>query len=190
MRKVRREEILDNATYETYRPAFRQRVIQAKRLRRVHLGEEMTFLFENADTIRYQVQEMMRTEGIVSEPDILHELRTYNELLGDPGELGATLLIEIEDAADRDEKLKAWLALPQHLYARFEDGSRERPVVDERQVGTDRLSSVQYLRFPCRHRVPVALGSDLPGLELEVELTSEQRQALAEDLGPAVEAQG
>ena len=57
-----------------------------------------------------------------------------------------------------------------------------RAVVDDRQVGSDRLSSVQYLKFPCGGAAPVALGSDLPGLELRAALTPEQREALAQDL--------
>jgi hypothetical protein len=182
MRKVERSEILDLGTYESRRDEERKRVMEVKLPRRVHLGEHLTFLFENADTVRYQVHEMLRAEHRSDEADIAHELATYNEILGDDGGLGCTLLIEIEDTADRDRKLREWSTLPEHLWARLEGGERVRASYDPRQMGDDRLSSVQYLQFDTKGRVPVALESDHPSLELSVELTDEQREALAADL--------
>lgn len=182
MKPVTRQELLDYVTYGEQRAKLRERVMEQKDKRRVHLGEHFTFLFENRDTVRYQVQEMMRVEQIVKEADILHELETYNELLGGEGELGCTLLIEIDDPEERNEKLRAWLSLPRHIYARLDDGTRVPARYDERQVGEDRLSSVQYLKLPVGKAPPRALGVEMEGLSLEVELNESQRQALAEDL--------
>jgi hypothetical protein len=182
VRRVQRSELLDWETFRDRRAELLPAVLAAKALRRVHVGEHLTFLFENALTIRWQVQEMLRAEQIVREKDVQHELDTYNELLGAPGELGVSLLIELPEPAERDRKLREWLALPHHLYLRLEDGEKVRPSFDPRQIGTDRLSSVQYLKFDVRGRVPVAAGSDLPELQAETELTAEQRAALAADL--------
>ncbi len=182
MRPVRREEIIDYVTYDERRPAIREVAMAAKVPRRIHVGEHFTFLFENTTTIRYQIQEMVRAERMVREADIRHELETYNELIGGPGELGATLLIEITDPADRHTKLTSWVPLPQHVYARFEDGSRAYAVFDMRQVDPHKLSSVHYLKFPLGGRTPVALGCDLEGAQAEHLLTSEQAAALREDL--------
>jgi len=125
---------------------------------------------------------MMRTERIVRERDILHELETYNAVLGGPGELGCTLLVEIDDPAERAVRLREWYELPTHLYARAEDGTKVRPTFDEEQRGDGRLSSVQYLKFPMRGRAPIALGVDHPSLDAEAALTAEQRAALTADL--------
>jgi hypothetical protein len=182
VKQVEREEIVDYVTYEEQRDALRERVMAAKALRRVHIGEYLTLLFENHLTVRYQIQEMVRTERMVKEADIRHEIDTYNELLGGEDELGCTLLIEIEDPAVRDEKLRAWWRLPEKIYLLLEDGTRVRATFDERQRGDDRVSSVQYLKFNTGGRVPVALGVDLPKLQAETKLTEEQRQALREDL--------
>ena len=183
MRKVTAEDICSIEDYEQERPSFRPKILEIKRARRVHLGEHLTFLFENTDTIRYQVQEMMRAEGIRDAQDIQHELDTYNELVGDDGELGCTLLIEIDDPLQRDIVLRKWLALPKHIYLGLADGSRAYAEYDERQVGEDRLSSVQYMKFTCSKSAPVAVGMDLPGLEFEAALTAAQASALRNDLG-------
>jgi hypothetical protein len=175
--KVERSELLRLEEYDARRDALRDAVLAEKRRRRVHVGP-LTFLFENADTVRHQVQEMARAERLYREEELQHELDTYNELLGGPGELGCSLLIELTDPAERDAKLRAWRRLPEHLYARLAD-------FDHRQVGDDRLSSVQYLKFPVGAEAPVALGSDLPGLELETPLAGEQRAALQADLAAA-----
>jgi hypothetical protein len=179
------EDVLLGADYERERPAIRAAMMKTKAARRVHLGESLTFLFENAETVRYQVQEMLRIEKRSAPEDVAHELATYNELLGGPGALGCTLLIEIEDAARRDELLRAWLDLPRHLYLELEDGARVPASFDPRQVGEDRLSSVQYLVFDCGGRVPVAIGCDLEAWTERAELTPAQRQALAADLETA-----
>lgn len=183
MKPVPRSEILDHVTYGERREQLRPLAMQAKSARRVVLAQgTLTFLFENRDTVRYQVQEMMRAEQIVKEADILHELHTYNELLGGPGELGCTLLIGLADEAERAIKLTQWLALPQHVYAELADGTRVRATFDPRQVGDERLSSVQYLKLAVGAEAPVALGVDLPGLTVHHVLTEAQRRALAEDL--------
>jgi hypothetical protein len=182
MRAVRRDEIMPLDAYERSREQIRPAIIEAKDRRRVTVGGALTFLFENTATIRYQVQEMVRAEKMVKEPEIRHELETYNEVLGRPGELGTVLLIELTDPAERDRKLREWLGLMPCLYARLEDGTRVRPSFDPRQVGDDRLSSVQYLKFDVRGAVPVAVGADLPALTAETTLTEAQRRALREDL--------
>jgi hypothetical protein len=186
MRKVQRSEIVDFQTYNDTREASRVAILEIKRPRRVHLGPCLTFLFENADTIRYQIQEMMRAERMAREADILRELATYNALLGDAGELGCCLLIEIDDRIERDRRLRQWRRLPEHIYLRCDDGTVVRAQYDRSQVdeGEEKISAVQYLKFAIPEgRRPTALGCDLPSLTAETGLAEEQQAALAADLG-------
>lgn len=178
---VRREEIVDYQTYEDIRGEIRSGAMAIKAPRRIHLGEHLTFLFENHDTVRYQIQEIMRAERIVREDAIAEELDTYNGMLGGSGQLGCALLIEIDDEDERRKVLTAWLGLQEHLYALDRDGNRSYAGFDPSQVGTDRLSAVQYLTFDLSGP-PVALGCDFPGVLLEVNLDEAQRTALADDL--------
>lgn len=182
MRKVTRADIVDYQTYNDERDVFRAQVMALKEPRRIHARPYLTFLFENTETVRYQIQEIMRTERIVREADILHEIETYNVLVGDKGELGCTLLIEIPDPAERDVLLRRWHKLPEHLYMLLQDGRKVRPGFDPAQVGDEKLSSVQYLSFQVEAGVPVALGADLPALIAEAVLTPAQQRALLDDL--------
>jgi|TARA_B110000438_G_scaffold227858_1_gene222334 hypothetical protein len=178
---VRREDLVDWQTYADNRDTIRAEVMAIKAPRRIHLGEHLTFLFENHDTMRYQVQEIMRAERIVRESSIREELDTYNTMLGGSGQLGCALLIEIEDEAKRRPLLEAWMGLQECLYAETADGTRVHAKFDPSQVGLDRLSAVQYLRFSL-DTGPVRLGSNFPTLELTVDLTDDQRNFLAADL--------
>ena len=182
MKPVERNEVVDYVTYEDIRAEFRKEVMNVKAIRRVHIGDYLTLLFENHVTVLYQIQEMIRAERIVRESDIRHEIDTYNELLGKGGELGCTMLIEIDDPALRDQKLKQWWDLPNHVYMLLEDGTRIRAAFDERQRGGGRLSAVQYLKFDTGGQVPIAAGVDLPDLRIETSLTDGQREALRADI--------
>ena len=184
MKRVERGEVVDYVTYEERRGAVREVAMQVKAHRRIHVGPHLTFLFENHETIHYQVQEMVRAERMVKEAEIVHEIETYNELLGGPEEIGCTLLVELDDRAERDEKLTKWLALPKHLYVRCANGTKAYARYDERQVGDTRVSSVQYLKFEVGKQAPLAVGCDHPDPELkhETTLTADQRAALQADL--------
>jgi len=182
MKLVTREEVLDYVTYEEQRDKFRNKVLNIKESLRIHLGDYLTFLFENHDTIQYQIQEMMRIEKIVKEADIQHEIDTYNEILGSTGDLGCTLLIEIDDPAERDIKLTDWFGLPEKIYLELASGKKAYAQFDPKQMGEDRLSSVQYLRFKVDGDTPVAIGAEHENLSIEAKLTSKQRDALAKEI--------
>jgi hypothetical protein len=180
---LERKDILDFVTYAERRDAIRASAMAAKEPRRVHLGDRLTFLFENKETIRYQVLEMVRAEQMVREADIQHELDTYNAVLGGEGELGCTLLIEIPDERERAELLRRWRDLPDHIFLVCEGGARIKASFDPEQMSEDKLSSVQFLKFRVGARVPRALCTDLPELSAETVLDDATRQALLADLG-------
>lgn len=182
MKKVQRSELLDFVTYGEQRGTIRASAMAAKDLRRVHLGEHLTFLFENHETTRYQVLEMMRSEQMVKESDIQHELDTYNAIMGGEGELGATLLIEIDDEKARPELLRKWRDLPRRIAMTFDDGTDSYAQVDEDQFNEEKASSVQFLTFKVGTRTPGGLKVDHPGYRAEALFSDSQKRALLEDL--------
>ena len=184
MRQVVREEILDFVTYTEQRAALRPAILEAKRVRRVSIGPYLTLLFENHQTIWYQIQEMMRVQRMVRERDIINEIETYNKLIGVDGGIGACLMIGIVEPGERAEKLSAWVGLLPTLYLELADGTKVAPRWDESAAEGERLSSVHYLQFPLGGQVPVAAGCDLdaPEARYRVFLSEETRRALRADL--------
>jgi len=148
MNKVVLSEILDIAQYEKARDEFRRRIIELKKNRRLPVGPMVTFVFENHDTVLFQVQEMMRAERIVQDDAIQHEIDTYNQLLPGENELAATMLIELTDAARiRDGITKFYGANTGEVtYLRIGD-ERLPGVFDDGQSDDRRISAVQYVRF-------------------------------------------
>ncbi len=186
MNKVRREEIIDYVTYNEKRQKYTQRVKEIKSIRKIHCGKYLTFLFENHDTIWYQIEEKIYTVKIVNESDIIQTINTYNEILGDEGDLACSLLIKIDNGEERNEKLSKWIELPRKTFVKLEDGEEIFATFDPQQMCQDRLFSVQYLKFKTGGRIPVTVGVNMlnfPELDHEIVLTSEQKLALAHDLG-------
>lgn len=190
MKRVQRAELLDNAAYEAVRVVKRQRVIELKRARRVHLGQHMSLVFENKDTVLFQIQEMLRTEQITKESGIAHELETYNELIPDEHELSATLFVEYEDAEERDRML-VLLAGVEDKFALLVDGERVAVRNETRGTRSDRTTAVHYLKFPLGERLaglvrslraPIALNVDHPHYGASTPLPVATLKELAADL--------
>lgn len=146
MQPISRSEILPLSEYELVRPHFRARVIEEKQVRRVLLGENASVVFENRDTVLLQVQEMLRTERISSEPAVVHELETYNELIPGPDQLSFTLFIEIPDRDLREQRLVELAGL-ETAVALEVDGAT-LPAVQELPAGhrPDRTTAVHYFK--------------------------------------------
>src|ERR1035437_8069645 len=106
MQPISISEIKNIAEYELEREGWRPRMMALKDRRRIRVGEHLTFLFENRDTVRYQIQEMVRIERMVKPDDIRREVETYNELIPARGEFAGSLLIEYETPEERDVHLR------------------------------------------------------------------------------------
>ncbi len=194
MRPLEAAEIVGRETYAAARDRYREAVIAYKRCRRVAVGESVTLVFEDRETLRFQVQEMIWIERIADPDRIQHEVDVYNELMPGPGELSATLFIEITEPGRIRPALDRLIGIDAHVCLVLgEDGEAERirARFDERQMEEDRISAVHYLRFPVGDagaerladpRVPAALEIDHPHYERRCELSEPTRRALLADL--------
>jgi hypothetical protein len=192
MTPIAPDEILNLYEYEKVREARRQAVIALKAERRVPVGRYLSFVFENRETVWYQIQEMIRAERIVDEVRIAEEVAVYNALLPRPGELAATMFIEIEDAGRIKPVLDDLLGIDTRDYVRLEIGPHvvvgafESGHSDE-ELG--KLSAVHFVRFavpPAARRTfadtDVVLVVDHPNERARASLTAATRRRLAEDL--------
>jgi hypothetical protein len=184
MNPVVRQEILGIAEYESIRAQFRARVIDEKKRRRVSVGPHVTAVFENHDTVLFQVQEMLRTERITREGAIQHEIDTYNELIPGTSELSATMMIEIPDPAERDAFLAKAAGIEKHIALWIDDASVPA-VFDPERVLPDRASAVLYLKFKLPDGAMKAVRERRAALRLVIDHAAYQASAF---IGPEVVA--
>jgi Protein of unknown function (DUF3501) len=147
MKPVSRSEILGLAEYEAIRERFRARIIAEKKARRVALGPQASCVFENHDTALLQIQEMLRTERITREAAVAHEIETYNQLVPGEHELSATVLIEIDEKAERETFLFEAKGLDR-AFSLVVDGVTCGAQHDVAREQPDRTTAVHYLKFP------------------------------------------
>ncbi|WP_437716651.1 DUF3501 family protein [Sorangium sp. So ce448] len=145
MRPIDRNEVLGIGEYEAIRERFRGRIIEEKRPRRVRIGDHLTAVFENRDSVLFQIQEMLRTERITSESGILHEIETYNDLIPGAGQLSLTLFVEIPDRALRDRMLIDLVGLEDTVSIEV-DGVAARALGKREGSMEDRTTAVHYLK--------------------------------------------
>lgn len=189
MNKILLDDILGFSAYEKIREQFRAAIIEKKKHRRVSVGDKVSLVFENRDTVIFQIQEMLRAERIGDLDKIREEIAVYNELLPEPGELSATMFLEIEDQANLRQDLLKFLGIDeavtlkvgQHvLPGRFEEGRSKE----------DKISAVQYVKFPFEPRArqamldgePAELIIDHPNYKARATLSRETQKSLSEDL--------
>jgi hypothetical protein len=184
-------DILDKAAYEAARPDIRRRIMLEKSRRRMHVGDHCTLLFENRDTMLYQVQEMLRTEDSWTRPGALDdELEAYNPLIPGPGELSATLMLEYETPAERAVMLPRFIGLDRHVWLQIGDTLRVGATFDRGQIDEKAVSSVQYLKFALSPRqvdqlvvsgTVVRAMINHPAYEAQAVLGEDMRRAIAAD---------
>ena len=192
MKKLTMDDILPLADYERVRPILRPLFIHEKERRRLGVGSHLTFIFENAQTQWYQVEEMIRSERMAERAAIQHEIDTYNELIPGPGELVATLLVEYAEAAEREAALRRLVGLERHLWLVI--GTKKIPAIfDDRQMSTEKISAVQFVRFSLEGvkgpellelagKGEAAIIADHPSLAARGEIRGLLASSLAEDL--------
>jgi hypothetical protein len=190
-------DILDLRAYERERATERDRIIALKALRRVHVGTVMSMVFENRETVRFQVHEMARAEKMTTDDQIQHELDVYNKLVPRPGELSVTLFIE----CTTDDQMRYWFPRLVGIQHQFElrigppgAGQVRVPSTPEEEheaqlTREDITSAVHYLRFEVGEALadafeagPVELACVHPAYQEGTQLSDDVRRVLVADL--------
>jgi hypothetical protein len=189
MKKIVLDDILGFAAYEQVREKFRNDIIDKKKKRRIALGDRVSVVFENRDTVTFQIQEMLRAERITDLDKIREEIAVYNELVPDTDELSATLFLEIEDQAHLREDLLKFLGIDQAVFLKVGERSIQGRF-EEGHSKEDKISAVQYVRFPFDPQARQAFRAgeraeliiDHPNYKARAVLAPDAQQSLAEDL--------
>lgn len=192
MKGMTLEDVIPYAEYERQRESFRARIITLKSRRRISLGPLITLVFENRDTLQFQVQEMIRVERIFEPAKVQDELDVYNALLPSRGELSATLLIEITEEARMKEWLDTFMGLDRgETVAITAGGERAFGMFEGGHSHETKISAVHFVRFRLTAamkatiadlRRPVMLAVDHNGYRAEAPVPGSLREEWLADL--------
>jgi hypothetical protein len=194
MQKLDRTRLLSLEAYAEQRPAIRARVIEHKKSRRVVLGEHAMLMFEDFQTMQYQVQEMLRAERIFEGAEIDEEIAAYNPLIPDGSNWKATLSIEYEDVAERRAALAQLVGVEHRVWVQIGDEPRVHAIANEDlpRSTDEKTSAVHFLRFEltpamvakAKTAAPIGVGIDHPKLSCGIDALPEStRVSLVADLG-------
>jgi len=189
MQPLAPSDVRPPAAYEPVRAEARRQVIELKRHRRVALSPILSLVFENRDTVRSVIEELLRAERIEDPQRIAEEVEVFNELIPGDRELSATLFLEITDQAELAMRLNDLRGIEESVHLTV-DGEHVDQAHEEGRTRDDRTSSVHYLRFHLNdaQRTAFLQGGEVavvvehPHLSARTVLDEQQRMALAADL--------
>lgn len=149
MNKLERKDLWNLEDYAQKRAEFRQQVMAHKKARTLHIGPNVTLMFEDRLTMQYQVQEMLRAERIFEAQGIQDELDAYNPLIPDGNNWKATMLIEYPDVDERQQALAKLIGIEDKTWVRVDGFDKVYAIADEdmERERADKTSSVHFLRF-------------------------------------------
>jgi hypothetical protein len=149
MDKLTPADLMSLERYARERSAFRTRLLDHKRDRKLAVGPHVTWSFEDRLTMQYQIQEMLRVERIFEPEGIQEELDAYNPLIPDGTNWKATLLIEFPDVAERQRQLAQLIGLEDRCWVQVRGHDRVYAIADEdlERENAEKTSSVHFLRF-------------------------------------------
>ncbi len=193
MNKLEKSDLLSLEEYNSTREVLRKKVLAIKKNRKIQIGNNVTLLFENTDTIRYQIQEMLRIEKIFEADGIEEELATYNPLIPDGTNLKATMMIEFPDETIRKERLAQLVAIERRVWLQVGENERTFSEADEdlERSTEEKTSAVHFLRFELtdlmvkdlKSGITLFAGIEHPNYNIRTqEIPIVTSSALAEDL--------
>lgn len=162
MPKISRDSILTLEAYAKVRPEFRAQVMSHKKNRKVNLGENVTLIFEDELTIRYQIQEMLRAEKIFEEEGIQDEINAYRSLIPDGNNWKVTMMIEYSDPLERADKLTKLIGIENKVWIKIHGFNPVYAISDEdlERTTEEKTSAVHFLRFELTQNMIQALQQD------------------------------
>ncbi|WP_428625461.1 DUF3501 family protein [Sedimenticola sp.] len=192
MSKLSHQDLYSLEEYSRIRPEFRAKVIDHKKDRRVAIGEHAALYFEDALTMQYQVQEMLRIERIFEAEGIQDELDVYNPLIPDGQNWKATFMMEYSDVEERKRALSQLIGVEKTLWVQVEGYDKVHPIANEdlERTTEDKTSSVHFVRFELTPEMAAAAksgaairaGISHPAYTAETILSDSVRDSLVGDL--------
>ena len=191
MPHLTRDDLYSLEEYAEVRPEFRRKVMEHKKNRVVQVGPDATLHFEDALTMQYQIQEMLRIERTFEPEGIQDELDVYNPLIPDGTNLKATFMIEYPDVEERRRRLRELKGIEDKVWVQIGDHEKVYAIANEdlERTNEEKTSSVHFLRFEftpemiedAKKGAPIRVGIDHPEYTHEAEVPENVRESLVKD---------
>jgi hypothetical protein len=192
MKQLTRDDLFSLEKYAVIKTDFRARVMEHKKNRRVAVGDHATLYFEDALTMQYQVQEMLRLERMFEPEAIQDELDVYNPLIPNGSNWKATFMVEYDDVEERKKALAQLIGIENTVWVKVGNFDKVFAIANEDldRTAPDKTSAVHFMRFEltpemiaaAKQGATIKAGIDHPAYQKETELTAAKRDSLTADL--------
>ncbi len=191
VRPITRADIKGPTLWAQIRDDYRNRVIEMKKHRRVLIGDVVELVFDNRFTLTMQIEEILRLENLTREDQIADEIALTNELMPTETSLAATLFVALPQDEHLKERLQKLVGLDEHVVLHIGPHAI-RAAFEPGRSTEERISAVQYTRYPLSPEVkaallapgtPIAVEIDHPNYRYRVQCPEELRASLAADYG-------
>ena len=190
--KVTADNLMSLEAYTKWRKIHKPEVLAHRKLRSVHLGENVHVQFESETTIRYQIQEMLRIEKVFEEEGIQQEIDAYAPLLPDGSNWKGTMMLEYTDINERKRELARLIGIEDRMFIEVEGHPRVYAIADEDldRENDEKTSAVHFVRFEFNAATKAAIqagaavkiGCDHTNYPAHVEIPADTLASLAGDL--------
>jgi hypothetical protein len=188
---LKKQDLFSLEEYAEKRIDIRKEAIAVKKIREVNLGEHIRLMFENKQTVQYQIQEMLRIEKIFESEGIQDELDVYNSLVPEGSNLKATMMIEYTNVEERMVALSNLIGVEKSIYFQVGDHEKVFAICNEdmdRETEV-KTSAVHFMRFEFDKNMVIDFGSKAsvkvgvshPNYNYEITLNSESQEVLSQD---------
>ena len=192
MKKLTNKDLLSLEEYDSNRETIKTEVIESKKHRSINIGNNIVLLFESFETIKYQVQEMLRIEKIFKRDEIEEEIGAYQALIPDGNNFKATMLIMYPDVEERRKMLEKLNGIENKMWLRINQSSKIYAMADEDldRANDEKTSAVHFLRFQLnseevdlfKNSDNIQFGVDHDEYSTSIQLTIDTYKSLLKDL--------
>ena len=192
MKKLTNADLLSLEEYDSNRESIKKGVIEAKKNRSINIGNNIVILFESFETIKYQVQEMLRIEKIFKKEEIEEEIGAYQALIPDGNNFKATMLIMYPDVEERRKMLEKLNGIENKMWLSINQSSKIYAKADEDldRANDEKTSAVHFLRYQLnseevdsfKNSDNVQFGVDHDEYSTSIKIAKDTYQSLLRDL--------
>ena len=192
MKKLTNKDLLSLEEYDSNRETIKTEVIESKKHRSINIGNNIVLLFESFETIKYQVQEMLRIEKIFKKDEIEEEIGAYQALIPDGNNFKATMLIMYPDVEERRKMLEKLNGIENKMWLKINQSSKIYAMADEDldRANDEKTSAVHFLRFQLnseevdlfKNSDNIEFGVDHDEYSRSIKVTSDTYKSLLKDL--------